>query len=82
MHEVHGGIHMESGWAKFAVASVCWRAFFKEWGADDRGVTSIEYALIGVLIAVVIVGAVTTVGVELNAAFSYVARCVANLECM
>lgn len=53
----------------------------EKWGDDDSGVTSIEYALIGVLIAVVIVGAVTTVGVELNAAFSYVASCVANLEC-
>lgn len=38
-------------------------------------------SLIGVLIAVVIVGAVTTVGVELKAVYDYVAACVANLQC-
>lgn len=55
--------------------------FLKAWCASDAGITSIEYALIGALIAVVIAGAVTTVGMELEAAFSYVASCVANLEC-
>lgn len=53
----------------------------KRWAKADAGITSIEYALIGVLIAVVIVGAVTTVGNEVKTAFDYVANCVANLKC-
>lgn len=53
----------------------------KSWFGDDHGITSIEYALIGALIAVVIAGAVTTLGMELEAAYSYVASCVANLQC-
>lgn len=36
---------------------------------DKRGVTAIEYGLIAVLIAVVIIGAVTTVGTNLNQTF-------------
>lgn len=51
------------------------------WCKAESGITSIEYALIGVLVAVVIVGAVTTVGAELENTFSYVATCVANLQC-
>jgi pilus assembly protein Flp/PilA len=58
-----------------------WGRLIKGWCKAEAGVTSIEYALIGVLVAVVIVAAVTTVGVELNATFSYVASCVANLGC-
>lgn len=42
--------------------------FFRE----DNGVTAIEYALIGSLIAVVIVGAVTLIGPILNAIFEKV----------
>lgn len=53
----------------------------KKWCNADAGITSIEYALIGVLVAVVIVGAVTTVGLEVQGAFEFVATCVANLEC-
>lgn len=55
--------------------------FLKEWYRAEAGITSIEYALIGALIAVVIASAVTTVGLELESTFSYVANCVANLEC-
>jgi len=40
---------------------------------DDQGVTAIEYGLIASLIAVVIVGAVTLVGSNLNALFASVA---------
>lgn len=36
---------------------------------DERGVTAIEYGLIAALIAVVIIGVVTTVGEELEATF-------------
>ena len=49
--------------------------------SDDGGVTSIEYALIAGLIAMVIVGAVTTVGDELLASYQYIANCVINLSC-
>jgi len=37
---------------------------------DQSGVTAIEYALIGVLIAVVIVVAVTAVGTSLSGTFT------------
>lgn len=40
---------------------------------DKSGVTAIEYGLIAALIAVVIIGAVTTVGTSLQATFSTVA---------
>jgi pilus assembly protein Flp/PilA len=39
---------------------------------DERGVTALEYGLIAGLIAVVIVGAVTKLGGQLNAAFTAV----------
>ena len=58
-----------------------WRVQLGKWLRDDAAVTSIEYALISVLIAVVIVGAVTGVGLEVKAAFDYVASCVVNLQC-
>ena len=40
------------------------------WYKDDSGATAIEYGLIAALIAVVIVGAVSTVGTKLNNAFT------------
>lgn len=40
----------------------------------SAGATSIEYALIAVLIAVVIIGSVTSVGAELSNIFSNVAN--------
>ncbi len=40
---------------------------------DESGATAIEYGLIAALIAVVIIGAVTTVGTNLNTTFNTVA---------
>ena len=40
---------------------------------DDSGATAIEYGLIAALIAVVIIGALTTIGTNLNAVFTNVA---------
>jgi len=37
---------------------------------DEEGVTAIEYGLISALIAVVIIGAVTIVGTQLNITFT------------
>jgi pilus assembly protein Flp/PilA len=39
---------------------------------DEAGVTAIEYALIASLIAVAIIGAVTTVGTNLSTVFTEV----------
>ncbi|HEY6276040.1 MAG TPA: Flp family type IVb pilin [Streptosporangiaceae bacterium] len=39
---------------------------------DDRGVTAVEYALLGIFIAVVIVGAVTLLGTTLNSMYQAV----------
>ena len=41
--------------------------------SDESGVTAIEYGLIAALIAVVIIGAVTTVGKNLSTTFNSVA---------
>ncbi len=40
---------------------------------EDKGATAVEYGLMVALIAVVIIGAVTTLGVNLNAKFNEVA---------
>ena len=40
---------------------------------DDRGVTSVEYALLATLIAVVISGAVTLLGLNVAAFFAQIA---------
>jgi pilus assembly protein Flp/PilA len=40
---------------------------------DEKGVTAIEYGLIAALIAVVIIAAVSAVGVNLSTTFSSVA---------
>ncbi|WP_298162482.1 Flp family type IVb pilin [Acidocella sp.] len=40
---------------------------------DKRAVTAIEYALIAALIAVVIIGAVTTLGTKVSSTFNSVA---------
>ena len=45
---------------------------FKRFLCEDDGVTAIEYALIASLIAVVIVGAVTTLGTKLVVLFDSV----------
>ena len=46
---------------------------FSRFVSDESGVTAIEYGLIAALIAVVIIGAVTTVGSNLSTTFSSVA---------
>jgi pilus assembly protein Flp/PilA len=43
---------------------------------DEAGVTAIEYGLIAALIAVVIIGVVTTLGGNLSSVFSKVATSV------
>ncbi|MBK5091586.1 Flp family type IVb pilin [Paraburkholderia domus] len=45
-------------------------ARIKRFVSDEQGVTAIEYGLIASLIAVVIIGAVTLVGTDLNAVFT------------
>ena len=44
--------------------------FLSRFFADRSGATAIEYGLIVALIAVVIIGAVTTLGTNLNTTFS------------
>jgi pilus assembly protein Flp/PilA len=44
-------------------------SFLKRLASDDSGATAIEYGLIAALIAVVIIGAVTLVGTELESVF-------------
>lgn len=44
------------------------RTFLRE----EEGVTAIEYGLIAALIAVVIIGVVTTLGTNLEGVFSYI----------
>ena len=40
---------------------------------DERGVTALEYGLIAALIAVVIIGAVTALGIKVEGTFNEVA---------
>ncbi|HEX4117420.1 MAG TPA: Flp family type IVb pilin [Rhizomicrobium sp.] len=49
-------------------------AMFKKFVANQDGATAIEYGLIAALISVVIIGALTTVGSNLNADFTSVAN--------
>ena len=53
------------------------KALFLRFARDEQGVTAIEYGLIAGLIAVVIIGAVTTVGTDLQAKFQAVATALA-----
>lgn len=54
---------------------------FRSFCQNTQAVTSIEYALLASLIAMVIVISVTTVGGTLSSLWSWVAGCVANLGC-
>lgn len=47
--------------------------FIKNFWQEEEGVTAIEYGLIAALIAVVIIGALTLVGTNLNAVFQAIA---------
>ncbi len=49
------------------------RGLAARFASADEGVTSIEYALIGALIAIVIIGAITTIGTDLQSVFNSVA---------
>ena len=42
----------------------------KKFLREDEGVTAIEYGLIAALIAVIIIGAVTTIGTKLSTKFT------------
>lgn len=46
--------------------------FIARFAKDESGATAIEYGLIVALIAVVIVGVVSTIGTKLNTAFTTV----------
>lgn len=48
-------------------------AMFKKFVLNQNGATAIEYGLIAALIAVVIIGALTTVGSNLSTDFTSVA---------
>ena len=48
-------------------------ARLKEFLRDESAATAIEYGLIATLIAVAIIGTVTTVGTKLNATFTTIA---------
>ena len=46
--------------------------FFRKLRKDENGATAIEYGLIAGLISVVIITAVSTVGSQLQAVFTYI----------
>ena len=46
------------------------KSVFKRFASDESGATAIEYGMIAALIAVVIIGALKTVGTSLSAKFS------------
>ena len=46
--------------------------FITKFAQDESGATAIEYGLIAALIAVVIIGAVTTLGTKVSSAFTKV----------
>lgn len=54
---------------------------FRSFCQNTQAVTSIEYALLASLIAMVIVVSVTTVGTVLASLWAWVAGCIANLGC-
>ena len=49
------------------------KKYFAQFKKDESGATAIEYGLIAALIAVVIIGAVTLVGTEVENTFNRVA---------
>jgi len=48
-------------------------SFFANLRSDDKGATAIEYGLIAALIAIVIIGGLTTLGTDLSAFFTTIA---------
>ena len=60
---------------KFYAAFLTAAAELKDrWARDDEGATAVEYGLMVALIAVVILGAVATLGGKLNGLFTTVAN--------
>jgi pilus assembly protein Flp/PilA len=51
---------------------------FKKLAKDEDGATAIEYGLIAALIAVVIIGALTTLGTNMSSRFTSVASAVGS----
>jgi pilus assembly protein Flp/PilA len=62
-----------TGFAGFDVTLTRLRAASAALRRDRRGVTALEYGLIAALIAVVIIGGVTSLGGQLNTAFTNIA---------
>ena len=56
------------------------RMFLKSFLSNQSGATAIEYGLIAALIAVVAIGAMTTIGTNLKATFTKVATDLAPAE--
>jgi pilus assembly protein Flp/PilA len=50
------------------------KKLFSRFAADQSGATAIEYGLIAGLISVVIIGAVTTLGKNINTTFQNIAN--------
>jgi len=65
------GTDMLSTLVKFQVKVAALRS-----DRSDRGATAVEYGLMVALIAIVIIGAVTTLGTKLNGLFNTVATSV------
>jgi pilus assembly protein Flp/PilA len=53
--------------------------FFRKLRKDENGATAIEYGLIAGLISVIIIGAVTVVGTQLDRLFTYVGSELTNI---
>ena len=49
------------------------KTLFSRFLQDESGAIAIEYGLIAALISVVIIGAISTIGVDLNTAFEAIA---------
>lgn len=52
--------------------------FFNRFAKDESGATAIEYGLIAALIAVVIIGALSTIGTNLNSSFTRIGTSLAS----
>jgi Flp pilus assembly protein, pilin Flp len=48
--------------------------FFARFVRDESGATAIEYGLIAALIAVVVIGALTSIGTNLNDTFTSISK--------
>jgi pilus assembly protein Flp/PilA len=54
------------------------KTFLARLAHDESGATAIEYGLIAALIAAVVIGALTTIGTNLNGTFTAVGTSVAS----